>query len=110
MNTFALRTAVTSAAIATAFALGSGVAAAAPAFHGDPNTPGTQLHVHTDPSTPADNNSYQCGAIGVGGAGVGSKPSGGSGQLNGVFFGSGPVQGGCIGNDGSVHFPSGRAE
>lgn len=108
MNTFALRTAVTSAAIATAFALGSGVAAAAPAFHGDPNTPGTQLHVHND--NPNDMNSYQCGAIGVGGAGVGSNSPGGSGQLNGVFFGSGPVQGGCVGNDGSVHFPSGRAE
>lgn len=72
MNTFALRTAITSAAIAAFFALGSGVATAAPAFHGDPNTPGTQLHVHND--HPMDNNSYQCGAIGVGGAGVGSNP------------------------------------
>lgn len=38
----------------------------------------------------------------------GGAPNG-SGQVNGVYFGSGPVQGGCVGSEGSVHFPSGHA-
>ncbi|MFC0454418.1 hypothetical protein [Rhodococcus jostii] len=100
MNTLVSRAAMTAAALA---APGAGVAAAAPY---DPNTPGTQLHASND--DPTDTNSYSCGA--VGGAGAGTTSPGGSGQLNGTYFGPGPVQGGCVGSDGSVYFPTGNAE
>ncbi|MDI9939243.1 hypothetical protein QM806_28095 [Rhodococcus sp. IEGM 1351] len=104
MNRLGLRSAIAAAAIAPLVALGSGVASAAPTLHGDPNSPGTQLHVQSNGA-----HSFTCGTIGVTGAGVGSAPPNGSGQVNGVYFGSGPVQGGCVGSDGSVHFPSGHA-
>ncbi|TQC42363.1 hypothetical protein EEB14_49345 [Rhodococcus sp. WS4] len=79
MNTFALRT-----AIAPLVALGAGVASADPTLHGDPDTPGTQLTSHSNSP-----HSFSCGAI--------------------PFFGSGPVQGGCVGDDGSISFPAGHA-
>ncbi|PBC47336.1 hypothetical protein [Rhodococcus sp. ACPA1] len=108
MNTFISRAAMTAAAIAALAAPGAGSASAAPYLHGDPNTPGTQLHASNN--DPTDTNSYSCGAIGVGGAGAGTTSPGGSGQLNGTYFGPGPVQGGCVGSDGSVYFPTGNAE
>ncbi|RZL75447.1 MAG: hypothetical protein EOP32_31445 [Rhodococcus sp. (in: high G+C Gram-positive bacteria)] len=104
MTTITRRAVIAAAAIALFTA--PGVAAAAPNLHGDPNTPGTQVQFHNDPN---DSNSYTCGAFGAGGAGVGSNPGGGTGQVNGTF-GPGPVQGGCVGSDGSVYFPTGNAE
>ncbi|MFC9551436.1 hypothetical protein ACFTWF_11360 [Rhodococcus sp. NPDC056960] len=106
MNMFVSRVAITAAAIGALAAAGSGIASAAPIIHGDPNTPGTQLHVTSPPEDP---NGYACGALGVAGVGVGSNTPGGTGQMNGTYFGSGPMQGGCVGSDGSVHFPSGNA-
>jgi hypothetical protein len=106
MNTFAVRPALAAAA-ALAISATPGVAAAAPNLHGDSTTPGTQVQVESDPG---DSNSYTCGAVGVAGAGVGSNSSGGAGQVNGAYFGPGPVQGGCVGSDGSVYFPTGNAE
>ncbi|QTJ66169.1 MULTISPECIES: hypothetical protein [unclassified Rhodococcus (in: high G+C Gram-positive bacteria)] len=102
MNGFVLRTVIAAAAITVA--LGTGVASAGPTLHGDPATPGTQLNVRSN-----DQHSYSCGTIGVTGGGVGTAPPNSIGQSNSVFFGSGPVQGGCVGSDGSVHFPSGHA-
>ncbi|MDT2005407.1 hypothetical protein FXW78_12915 [Rhodococcus opacus] len=106
MNRFVSRVAITAAAVAALAASGAGMVSAAPILHGDPNTPGTQLHVT---SPPEDSNGYACGALGVAGVGVGTTSPGSTGQLNGPFFGSGPMQGGCVGSDGSVHFPSGHA-
>ncbi|RZL83332.1 MAG: hypothetical protein EOP32_08105 [Rhodococcus sp. (in: high G+C Gram-positive bacteria)] len=104
MNTFALRTAIAAAAIAPLVAFGAGVASAAPTLHGDPDTPGTQLNIHSNSP-----HSFSCGAIGVTGVGIGSAPANGTGPVNGPFFGSGPVQGGCVGDDGSISFPAGHA-
>ncbi|SEC29652.1 hypothetical protein SAMN04490220_1281 [Rhodococcus jostii] len=73
MNTFALRTAIAAAAIAPLVALGAGagvgvgVASADPTLHGDPDTPGTQLNIHSNSP-----HSFSCGAIGVTGVGIGS--------------------------------------
>ncbi|MFC9552437.1 hypothetical protein ACFTWF_16435 [Rhodococcus sp. NPDC056960] len=106
MNTFAVRSAIAAGAALAVFAT-PGIAAAAPNLHGDPNTPGTQVQVESDPG---ESTSYTCGAVGVAGAGVGSNSGGGAGQVNGTYFGPGPVQGGCVGSDGSVYFPTGNAE
>ncbi len=58
MNTFAVRSALAAAAALAIFAA-PGVAAAAPNLHGgDPNTPGTQVQVESEPG---DSNSYTCG-------------------------------------------------
>ncbi|MBC2644171.1 MULTISPECIES: hypothetical protein [unclassified Rhodococcus (in: high G+C Gram-positive bacteria)] len=104
MNRLALRTTIAAVAAAPLVALGAGVAAAAPTLHGDPDTPGTQLNIHSNSP-----HSFTCGAIGVTGVGIGSAPANGSGPVNGAFFGDGPAQGGCVGDDGSIYFPAGHA-